>query len=271
MLKLDAQALKDFQVCSRYYDYRFNDGLPVTRNIRQKRVEKFGETIRAIATFFFYKKQAFSEPSYQALEHRWQKLWFKDDTTAVDIATARTEILWESDISYTTQAAAALVSFHEDFYNRLDLEVVMIDEPFTVPVSDTVAVEGAFDVVLREKKPDNTYKYHIYKWITSDLKKPTSFWIFDFAILNHAFRYRNGNKKVDVSYYIWDFGSTIPKSKQVIIEDDDMESLLYWCNAVATEEKFVPKRGLTPYCKSCSFDKECSQWSFKEISVKING
>jgi hypothetical protein len=267
MHKVTAESLKDFQVCTRYYDYKFNDNLEVKKNIRQKRVARFGETIRSIATFFFYKKQAFSEPSYQALEHRWQKLWFKEDTTIVDIATARNEILWESDISYTTQAAAALISFHEDFYNRLDLEVVMIDESFTVPVTNEVAVEGVFDVVLREKKSNNTYKYHIYKWVTSDLKKPVSFWLFDFAILNHAFRYRNNNKKLDVNFYIWDFGSTIPKAKQVEIEDDDMDSMYYWCKQVTKENEFVPKRGLTPYCKSCAFDEPCSNWSFKEVKL----
>lgn len=271
MFKVNAKSLKDFQVCTRYYDYKFNDGLPVTKNIRQRRVERFGETIRSIATFFFYKKQAYSEPSYQALEHRWQKLWFKEDTTAIDIATARSEILWESDISYATQAAAALMSFHEDFYNRLDLEVVLLDEPFSVPINHDIAVEGTFDVVLREKKPDGGYKFHLYKWITSDLKKPTSFWTFDFAILNHAFRYRNNNQKLDIAYYIWDFGSSIPKARQILIEDDDIESMVYWCNCVVGEKGFVPKRGLTPYCKSCAFDRECSQWSFKEISVKVNG
>jgi hypothetical protein len=266
MIKVTAQSLKDFQVCGRYYDFKYNDEMEETKNIRKRRVERFSETIRSIATFFFYKKQAFSEPSYQALEHRWQKNWFKEDTSAIDIATARNEILWESDISYTTQAAAALMAFHEYFANKLDEEVVLIDESFTVPINKHVAIEGVFDLVTRKKNKTGSYEYIVYKWITSDLKKPSSYWTFDFAMLDYAFHYRNKSKE-KVSYFIWDFGSTIPGAKQIEVEPEDIKAMIFWCESLEKEQSFPPRRGLTAYCKSCVYDKPCANWSFNDVKI----
>lgn len=263
MLRLNADRLKDFQVCERYYDYRYQDNLPIGKDPRKTRADKFSESIRAVATFFFYKKQSFQEPSYAALEHRWSKLWFKEDTTPADIATARNEIIWKSETSYASQAAAALMVFHEEFYNKLNLEVVMVNEPFTVALNKDVAIEGVFDCVLREKQADGKYHYHIFKWITTNLNKPLSYWTFDFAMLQYAFKHRNqGNNQVgDISYYLWDFGSTTPKSRPVLVEKDDVETMIYWCNKLADTKIFVPRYGMTAYCASCPYDRKCKNWS----------
>lgn len=270
MLEISAESLKDFQVCGRYYDYRFNDGIEPVRFTRQKRSDAYGDSIRAVANFFFYKKQSYAEPSYQTLERRWEKLWFKDGTTAADIAGSRNEVNFESDISYATQASVSLMVFHEYFSLNPNTEVVLFDEPFMVPINNEIAIKGTFDVILREKKDGGEYRYHIYKWLTNNSKKPLSYWGFDFSMLAYAYSFRNKNAK-DVHFYLWDFVSTEPKVRGIELEQDDIDSMIYWCKELAAEKTFPSKRGLTPYCKGCFYDRECKSWKVPAAEVKVNG
>lgn len=269
MIKITAESLKDFQICSLLYDYRNVQKLDENKNIRDRRIQKFDETIKRVAAFFFYKKQAFSEPSYQALLNRWQKLWFSDDTSAADIASMKNEIIWGSETSYTTQAASALLSFHEQFYDKQADQVVLVDEPFCVPLGKKTALTGSFDLVLREKKASGDFEYKIYKWITNNLKKPTSFWTFDFAILDYAFKYRNNNA-VNVSYYLWDFGSSNPGVKELMIDREDFYILEHWAEQLEGTKIFSPRRGLTSYCKSCPYDKPCSKWQHPGLNGEVS-
>lgn len=264
MIKLNAESLKDFQICARLYDYRHGtkDATEYV-DIRQKRIERFDDIIKRVATFFFYKKEAFAEPSYNALLNRWQKLWFSDDTTAVDILNMKNEILWNGTVSFNTQAADALLKFHEDFANKDNFDIVLVDEKFCVPLNREIALEGIFDVVLREKLSNGQYHYHIYKWTSTAVKRTVAYWTFDLAILDYAFRYRNGNKPMNVSYYIWNFGGTSIGAKQLILEKQDRDLLKYWAESVNDTKVFIPRRGLTSYCKSCPFDKPCSRWKLQ--------
>jgi len=265
LIKVNAESLKDFQICSLLYDYRHLQKIGEPKNIREKRLDKFNETIKRVCAFFFYKKQAYSEPSYQALLNRWQKLWFADETTALDIATMKNEVLWGSETSYTTQASAALLKFFEEFSNKPDQQVVLVDEKFCTPLNRSVALEGTFDVVLRQPRQGGGFEYLLYKWTSNSFKKAPNFWTFDFVINDYAFRYRNINKLKltdNLQYFIWDFGSSNPGSKKIVIEDEDFAILEYWTDMLNKTELFVPRRGLTAYCKTCNFDKPCSKWEF---------
>lgn len=267
MIKINAQSLRDYQVCERYYDYKYNEqvGVKSPQLTREKVGERYSETIRTIANFFFYKKQAFSEPSYDALLNRWQKLWFKPDTAMTDFATTSTTINYNSETSYTSLAAHLLLLFHEEFSNRPELEVVLIDEPFTVPINDKVALEGTFDLVLRQKLDDGSYEYLIYKWITDDLNRPLNYWVFDFTMMDYAFKYRDASKNIKkVRFFTWYFGGNTSKaSKEILVESEDFATLNFWCKDLADKKLFVPRRGLTAYCKGCVYDRICESWSFK--------
>lgn len=262
MINIDASSLKDFQMCSLLYDYRYGEG---KRNeyvdIRDRRAKRFDEVMKRVIAFFFYKKQAKAEPSYQALLNRWQKLWFAAGTTAADITNAKNEIVWNSDTTYTTQAAHALLQFHEEFSNKSHQEVVLVDEKFTVPLTKEITIEGIFDVVLREKMvADNKYHYKIYKWTTIAAKRPSSFWTFDIAILDYAFRHRN-KTTTSASYFLWNFGGNTIGTTELILDREDFDLLKFWADIVRGTKIFAPRRGLTAYCKSCPFDTPCSRWS----------
>ncbi len=263
MLKISPDALKDFQICSLLYEYRHNPD-PKQRkieslDIRDRRIARFDETLKRVLAFFFYKKQSLAEPSYQALLNRWQKLWFAEGTNAVDIANMKNEIIWGSETSYTTQAAIALRHFCDEFADKPEQQVVLVDEKFCVPLNKQVALEGTFDVILREKTSDG-YHYKIYKWATTSVKRTASFWTFDMVFLDYAFKYRNGNKSLYTTHYIWNFGGSNIGERQLLLEQDDYDLIKYWSEALVDTEVFAPRRGLTSYCKGCPFDKPCSAW-----------
>lgn len=262
MLKIDAPSLKDFQTCALLYSFRHSENkIPEVIDIRDRRSQKFDKTIKRVVAFFFYKKQANAEPSYQALLNRWQKLWFAEGTTANDIATSRNEIIWGSDTSYTTQAAHALLQFHDEFSNKPEQNVVLVEEKFCVPLNKEIALEGTFDVVLRVKQPDGRFNYLVFKWTTISARRSNSFWTFDMAFLDYAFKYRNMSKPVATQYFIWSFGGNTIGAREFTVNKDDYNLLRYWANTINTTEVFAPRRGLTSYCKSCPwFDTNCLQW-----------
>jgi hypothetical protein len=248
------------------YEYRKNPENVEYIHPRFKRQKDFEATIKKIASFFFYKKQAYAEPSYQALLNRWQKLWFNADTTALDIATAQHEIMWGNESSYTSQAAMALLEFYEEFSNKPQQQVILSDEPFSVPFGKGIVFTGVFDLVLREKS-QLVDKYTIYKWSGYQKRMTMDSWMFDFAMLDYAFNYRNNFKKLDVEFKLWDFGSIQPGSIHYEMTENDKVALQYWASRLGRTEVFVPKRGLISYCKQCPFDTPCSKWQFP-VAVK---
>ena len=261
MIKIQAQSLKDFQTCALFYNYKYGDDKIVeVLDVRKKRAQKFDDTIKRVVAFFFYKKQAYAEPSYQALLNRWQKLWFAEGTTATDIATSKNEILWGSDTSYTTQAAHALLQFHEEFANKPEQQVVLVDEKFCVPLTKEIALEGSFDVVLRTKHKSGGFNYDVYKWTTSSGRRAPSFWSFDIAFLDYAFRYRNMAKPVNTKYYVWNFSGNTIGSREFTVDRGEHDLIKYWANQIKQTEVFAPRRGLTSYCQGCPFDRPCSNW-----------
>lgn len=260
MIKVNANSLKDFQTCALFYNYKYVEKIPEILDVRKKRAQKFDETIKRVVAFFFYKKQAYAEPSYQALLNRWQKLWFAEGTTATDIAMAKNEVLWGSDTSYTSQAAVALMQFHEEFSNKPEQQVVLVDEKFCVPLDKEIALEGSFDVVLREKHVSGGFSYSVYKWTTSSGRRAAAFWSFDMAFLDYAFRYRNMAKPVSTRYFLWNFSGNTIGSREFHVSKDEHDLIKYWANDIKETKIFAPRRGLTSYCVGCPFDKPCSQW-----------
>lgn len=261
MITATANDLKNFRTCELLYEYRSSSEKVEYIHPRFQRQLDFENTIKKIASFFFYKKQAYAEPSYQALLNRWQKLWFSAETTAMDLTTAQHEIMWDNESSYTNQAAMALLEFYEDFANKTDTQVILSNESFTVPFGKDVVLSGSFDLVLRTKNPLGD-KYTIYKWSGYQKRMTMESWMFDFAILNYAFAYRNDFKPLDVDFKLWNFGSIKPGPVHYELSDDDKKALKFWTDRLVSTEVFVPKRGLIAYCKQCPFDEMCSKWRF---------
>lgn len=257
ILSLNAKSIKDYQTCARLFDYRHNDKLYESINKRELAVDRFEETMKRVVTFFFYKKQGGNVPSYSALLNRWERLWFPKGTDAFDIATEQHSGLYKNNASYTTEASSALLAFYEKFAED-DGEPYLVDDNFIVPFTDKIKLEGSFDLVLRYR-PQRTFV--VMKWSARGKKPALSNLNVDFSILKHAFNYKTtsitGYNKI---YGLYDLTSSKPGFEIVKVTKEDLDALTFWASSIVEEKVFPSRRGLTPYCKVCPFDRECKDW-----------
>ena len=255
---LTVDSIKDYQMCELLYSYRHKEELYEPIGTRDLMAERYENVIRKVASFFFYKMQGGNIPSYNALLNRWERLWFNDNMTAYDIATEQHETLHGNMASYTTVACAALLKFYEDFEGMM-ASPLLINEEFVVPiVHKTVRLEGTIDLVL--KYPDD--KYQVIRWSGRKRRPAAGSLTLDYAAIKYAFEYRNKKKRLDnVTYWMYDLGSSSPGYVSIDIEKRDLQNLFFWSQRITNAKSFPPRRGLTTYCKQCPFDKPCSKYS----------
>jgi hypothetical protein len=254
MKELNVDSIKDFQTCALLYDYRHQQELPETILSRDIVAIKFENTIKSIINFFFYKKQGGFTPSYASLLNRWEKLWFPKDTTAYDITHEQHESFYGNTASLTSKAAAALLSFYNT-YAEDDAVPIAIDQQFVIPIDKTVKINGSFDAILAKDG-----EYFIYKWVFNFRNSHTSLYQMDFSILHEAFKHKFGEKINKARFGYYDIMSVNQDFVEFEVDKEDSKALRYWCSSIEQTEKFVPRRGMTSYCKKCPFDKPCSKW-----------
>ncbi len=262
MINVTIDALRDFQACSLFYEFKYLSEGEEKLSMQKKTQLMFRDTLISIVNFFFFKKLAWQEPSYKVLENKWEKKWIKDADIG-EIISRQTSATnrYPTDAYYTSKATAALIEFHKWFANKPQHEVMLIDEPFTVALNKEVALNGTFDLVLRTLNKDGTYHYHIYAWSVNMANKSLDYWSTLFTSLDYAFRYRrNFDPTLDVSYHLWDFTDPKPGVRQFMIEIKDHALLKMWADDLSQNEKYYPIRGLSAYCKSCKYDKPCANW-----------
>lgn len=255
MQTLSVEAIRDFQVCELYYEYKHKEDLGEVINAEELSNIRFENCLKKVASFFFYKKQAENTPSYTAILNRWEKLWFPKGITAYDMAVEQRSITRPNMASLSVVAAAALEKFH-DFFCEDDFVPVTVDEEYLVPIDRKHTLAGSFDLVL--KKGDT---YRVIKWHGRRTRLKADRSLLDFAALKYAFEYRaEGDRKIE--YYIYDLAST---NKHFIQMDQptraDVEALLYWGRQAANKELCVPRRGYTAYCRGCAYDESCASWN----------
>lgn len=254
MIKLNAEQLKDFQLCERLYDYRHNEKLPETIGSRVLISQKFENTLKNIVHFFFYKKQAGIVPSYASLLNRWEKLWFPKETTAYDIIHEQHESLYGNNVSLTTKAASALLSLVDNFSDS-SIIPIGIDDDFIVPVVGNVYMEDKFDLIYSHNR-----KTYVVRWAFNHKMKNDFMHVAEMAGLYKAFVHKYGSRISSAEFGYYDLISPNPSFIQYEIDQEDIDALVYWCSSLESEKVFPSRRGLTTYCKQCPFDKQCSKW-----------
>lgn len=258
MYSLTAETIKDYQTCPRLFDYRHQEHLYEPVDMRQAAVDRFEDTMKHVVTFFFYKKQGGNVPSYSALLNRWERLWFPKGTSAEDIMSEQHSGFYKNNASYTTEASAALLNFYETF-SEDEGEPFLIDEKFVVPFTKEIKLEGSFDLVLRYR-PKKTFI--MFKWSARGKKPAISNLEIDFSVLKYAFDYKTESMDNYTKLYgLYDLTSSNPGFEQVLSTKADQSALKFWANSIIEDKVYPPRRGLTPYCKSCPFDKHCTDWN----------
>lgn len=255
VLTLTVDAIRDFQVCELFYHYRYEDGIHETILRRELLAERFENTLKKVASYFFYKKQSGVIPSYSALLSRWEKLWFPKDTTAYDIAVEQHEVAHGNIASYSNVATAALEKFHDDF--ALDQsDPILIDEPYLIQVAPGIRLDGRIDMILRSED-----RYQVIQWSGRQRRPQKHSLVVDFAALRLAFEHRNSTQK-QVEFCLYDMASG--KSGFIDIDQPtptDVDALLYWAFKINDTDSYVPRRGFTAYCKGCPFDEPCAEFN----------
>jgi hypothetical protein len=254
VLTLDAAAIKDFQICARLYDYRHNEKMYERIERRDLMAQRFENTLKKIVSFFFYKKQGGTIPSYSALLNRWERLWFPKDMTGYDLTIEKLEPNHHNLASYGKEAAIALMKFYEDFAEDPGLPF-LIDEKFEVPITRDIRINGYFDLVLRYKD-----SHRVLLWSAKMRRPSISSVMVDFTIMKMAYEYRNQGKSVPTEYGMYDLTSAKPGFVPIEAKKEDENALKYWAVEAFNTEIFAPRRGLTYYCKTCPFDSPCSEW-----------
>ena len=260
MTVVTVDAIKDFQVCSLFYDYRFNQKIHEPVNNRVIMADRFHETLSRVAAFFFYKKQSGITPSYNAIVNRWERLWFPKDMDAYDLALEQHTVSHGNLAHYSNIAVMGLKKLYEDF-ESMDIQPMLIDEDFSVPVGPEVILDGKFDLVYR----DNGV-YNVVKWSTKKKKPNPESMQMEFASLKLAYDHRKPPGQ-NVKYHIYDLGSDNPGNTPVNMMGNDSGLIKFWSEQIR-EQEYVPRRGYTAYCKGCPFDEECASFSFEMIGKK---
>lgn len=262
---LDVSAIRDFQVCELYYRFRHEEERHIPIHSRSIMADKFENTLKKVASFFFYKKQADIVPSYTAILNRWEKLWFPRDMTAYDMAVEQHDAVHANMATFSNTAAASLEAFHDEFAKDIS-DALMIDEHYLIPLHFGTRLSGSIDLVLRKNN-----HFRVIKWFGRNRRPGTDTLNLDMAAMKFAFEHRN-DKKIPgtVEYLCYDLTSA--RGDYLDIEQPtraDVDALLYWASEIKDREIYVPRRGFTSYCKGCPFDEPCAEFDgWPKVHVK---
>lgn len=255
MLELSIQGIKDFQTCERLYDYRFQEKVSEKIYSRELFSLRFENTIKNILYFFWYKKQAGITPSYSSLLNRWEKLWFPKNIDSYDIMTEQHESAYGNLASLTTKAASILLNFHET-YSDQEMIPLAISEDYVAVLGKNIKINDSFDLIYRK---DN--KNYVTKFMFNYKTNYSYMYQIDFSVMYTGFKLRHPDRLNETHFGFIDLLSNNLNFVEYEIGSEDIDSLEYWCENILTKEVFVPRRGLTSYCKKCPFDDICSKWT----------
>jgi hypothetical protein len=255
MLGLSVDAIKDFQKCERLYDFRHNESMPEKIYSREIYTKKFENTIKNIIFYFWYKKQAGMTPSYSSLLNRWEKLWFPKGVDSYSLITEQHESAYGNMSSLTTKAATLLLNFY-DLYSDAPVIPIGIDEFYTCTFDKKVKLEDKIDLIYRLENTN-----YVVKLLFNFRNKNSYQYQVDFAFMYRSFNNKHPYKIENTKFGYIDLLSSPPGFEEYKPSSEDVDSLEYWCNAIYDKDIFVPKRGMIPYCKTCPFDKPCSNWN----------
>lgn len=257
MLELTTDSIKDFQICERLYDYRYNDKLLEKVYSRDILANKFELTIKNIIYFFWFKKQGGLTPSYASMLNRWEKLWFPKNTESYDIMIEQHESHYGNMASYTSKAAALLLKFYET-YSDSEIIPIGISENYIALINKSVKINDKFDLIYRYNN-----KNYVVKFLFNYKLKNSFIHQIDFATMYVGFSSQHYEKLKNTSFGYIDLLSNNLQFINYDVSTEDVDSLKFWSTQILEKEMFVPRRGLTSYCKKCPFDKPCSSWTFK--------
>ena len=248
---LTAEMIRDYAICPLYYRFKYEDERYEEMDITALMSERYINTFRKALSFFFYKKQNGTVPSYTALLNRWEKMWFPKDITAYDLAIQQNTAN-NSLSSYSVAATLTMKVFHDDFKNDQGIPVAIM-EPFLAPIRHDIRLQGQSDLIL--KYPNGGYR--VIQWMMEKKPNQKAYYPLDLAAQKVGFEHRL-SPKLNVEYQVYDLHhetrSFADIDQPTYVE---VNQLKYWAGQIADSDDRYPRRGFTRYCRGCPFDEEC--------------
>ena len=252
MLTLKPDAIKDFLVCPLYFQYKHVDELPENQKADQIYQESYLSTLKRVASYFFYKRQAEKHVGFDALAKRWSKLWFQDDLDYTELlkTTSKNNQVGKT-IKYNTAAVAALERFHSVFSEDDGIPLI-IGETRTVQPTQNTRLSVDIDLMLHYD--DGSRK--VIKWFAGQPKFGKHFLNLEMAATQMAVTSSGAHKK-GMTYAMYDFNKPKARIEPVNLTGDDINNVIYRLRQIEERAAPNPNRGFTAYCSSCPFDTEC--------------
>jgi hypothetical protein len=218
--------------------------------------QRYDESLRKVAAFFFYRRQSGLTPSYNTLLKRWEKMWFPKDMDAYDIVVEQHSSMGNY-ASYASAAAMALLRFYEVFTEPTLGDPIGIDQAFLVTMDRDVRFNGTFDLILSRRDD-----HRVINWWTKTRMPPVDQMMTGFAGMKYAYEWDRGRDwhGISVTYWLYNLASPTASLTRVDVTNDDVAAFTYWARRARDTETFVPRRGLSTYCRGCPFDEICRSW-----------
>lgn len=259
MLTIDAQGIRDFQICPLLYHLRHEQKTCETISSAEIMAQRYDNTLRKVVFFFLFKWQGELAPGLNTVLNRWEKLWFPKGMDAYDVAVMQTSQYQNNLLTYSNAAVNSLKGFYEDFtgqYAELG-HPISLNDSYIVPISKNTKLTGSIDLVLQNKNTYNVIKFNTSPKRAAIIPNEA----MELAAMRYAYSYKNSSDdKQNIEYKLYDVATDEPGFSTLTPSLDDVRALLYWAEEAADAVTFSSKRGLTTYCAKCPYyGRECKQ------------
>lgn len=256
METITPQAIKDFLVCPLFFEYRYVQKLQEKEQENEIYKERYINTLRRVASYFFYRRQAGKPVGFDGLIKRWEKNWFPKGMSYKDIAFGESSV--RSDIGHLVKGNSTAIAAIERFYNVFSADAgvpVLIDERRTFQATNNIRLTTSIDLML--KYQDGTR--YVVKWLVGKPKFGAHFLTLDLAATHLALK-ATGSYRDDTYYAVYDFSKPRARLEPFEVSGEDVAFLLNWVRQLDQRGTPIPRRGFTPYCGTCPFDSQCESY-----------
>lgn len=157
MFEVTAEKLRDWRLCRYLYHQKHDLG----RLEHHRRAERdtmkdtLEDALNTLIAYKYFELMDGKDVTHPMLISKWEKLWLGD----LDVETIRTSANspGRNIHAYNSDALEMISRFHQSRETE-QVKVLMLSEPYTIPITDTAAAHGLIGIaLLRDNRPTLEY------------------------------------------------------------------------------------------------------------------
>lgn len=242
--------INEFLICPHRYQLKQQNPVALGQYISIE--EKYTAELKRVVYFFFYQIQNDDVIKFEQIKKRWSDLWLgpcsKKDILLMDEDPIKR---WKHKKTYDgLKILYNIYSNYTDPRTISDYDIVAIDTPYTVRISDDIMVVGSFPVI-RCTKTDGI-EILDFKMTNSRLSVKHD---LELSILSIALK-KQLNQNGCVTVYYYDTNKT-----QTIRRTDKVQELAInnAINIVKAMESKIDYKVCSTECDRCPYIKQCRE------------